>query len=238
MALGFYDPEPLPLPHPPISLPVLLIVERALCAAWSLLRTSPRPGFDLRTAQEDVITNELCEALYDRIFPSGIVEGFDAQLFSSVHREPKLRNYDYRHLDKMPDLLVKLIGRPGGIMHSQDGLFIECKPVDLKHNVLSHYCGKGLIRFTRGDYAWAMTNAMMIGYAASPYNVLPKLSEALTVPPPGITTILLPEPCTNSVATSISEAVYLSKHVRDFKYVGTNQLVQPITIRHLWLRRD
>jgi len=55
MAVGFYDdPEWRVLPHPKIGLPVLLIVENALCAAWNLLRTYPRKGFDLLTADEVV----------------------------------------------------------------------------------------------------------------------------------------------------------------------------------------
>lgn len=141
MALGFYDEQkPGFLPHPEIPLPVLLVVERALCAAWDIVRAHPREGFDLLTAEEDSITLELHEALFDRVFKSGVVEGFDANLFSAVEREPKVRNHNYDHPDKMPDLLVRLVGRPDGIRNSQDGLFIECKPVDSDHPVRRHYC--------------------------------------------------------------------------------------------------
>src|ERR1022692_4882939 len=111
MAVGFYDDLGWHvLPYPRISLPVLLVVENALCAAWELLRIDARAGFNLLTASEDAITLELHEALFDRVFNSGVVEGFDSGLFATVEREPKIRSYDYGHLDKMPDLLVRLVG--------------------------------------------------------------------------------------------------------------------------------
>ena len=126
MSFGFYgDPDRHLLPHPAIGLPVLLIVEDALCAAWDLLRTHPRQGFDLLTADEDEVTHEMYEALFDHVFTNGVVAGFDPALFSIGVREPKIRNYDRVHLDKMPDLLVPLVGRPPGVRNTQDGVFIE-----------------------------------------------------------------------------------------------------------------
>jgi hypothetical protein len=239
MTIGFYDdPEWRVLQHPEIRLPVLLVVENALCAAWDLLRARPRAGFDLLTAGEDAITLELHEALLDRVFKKGVVEGFDSGLFATVEREPKVRNYDYRRPDKMPDLLVRLVGRPPGIRNTQDGLFIECKPVDSKHAVSGHYCNKGLIRFVQGDYAWAMPVAMMVGYAKDGYTVSARLVPALKDWPLRVTHSSVPRPCPHSKSTFASEAVHLTEHARSFKYPETGQAAPGITIRHLWLRRD
>lgn len=239
MPVGFYDdPGRRRLQHPKIGLPVLLIVENALCAAWSLLRTHPRAGFDLLTAHEDAVTLELHEALLDRVFKKGIVEGFDSKLFSTVEREPKIRNYDYRHPDKMPDLLVRLVGRPPGVRNTQDGLFIECKPVDSRHGVSAHYCNRGLIRFVQGDYAWAMPIATMVGYARKGYSVFSKLVPVLLDWPPGASNSTVPLPCAYSKASSIGEVVHLTEHARTFRYLETEEVAPKITIRHLWLRRD
>jgi hypothetical protein len=238
MAVGFYDDPVRRLPHPEIGLPVLLIVESALCAAWGVLRTYPRAGFNLVTAHEDAVTLELHEALLDEVFKKGIVEGFDSGLFATVEREPKIRNYDYRHPDKMPDLLVRLVGRPPGVRNTQDGLFIECKPVDSNHAVSGHYCNKGLIRFVRGDYAWAMPIATMVGYAKDGYTISAKLLPALRGWPPGVKTSSVPHPCPHSKASVTSEAVQVTEHARSFQYPETNQSPPDITIRHLWLRRD
>jgi len=218
-------------------MPVLLVIESALCAAWELLRTHPRKGFNLLTDDEDIVTLELYEALFDRVFNKGIVKGFDRQVLCSVTREPKIRNYDYKHLDKMPDLFIRLVGRPISLRNSQDGLFIECKPVDTKHAVRAHYCKKGLIRFIRGDYAWAMTNGMMVGYVGRGYTIS-KLVNALKTPPKGISSITPPRRCRLSKAGANSEAAYCTEHTRRFKYRETGQTAPPITIRHLWLKRD
>ena len=238
MALGLYSGTGfLKLPHPPIRLPILLVVENAICAAWEILRTRPRPGFDLATATEDTITFELQEALVDEVFSSGVVPGFDDEVFSIPEREAKVRSFDYGHLDKMPDLIIRLIGRPAGIRRTQDGLFVECKPIDKKHPLREHYCTKGLLRFTTGQYAWAMSTATMVGYSNADYGLSAKLTEVLNDwPTQGAKTAL--SPCAGSKAGPNSEIVHLSEHPRTFKYVETKRLAPNITIRHLWLRRD
>ena len=230
--------EGIRLPHPPLSLRSHLIIEAALCAAWELMINRGRAGFDLQTANEDAITLELYERLYDEIFNKGVVAGFDTEVFASVHREPKVRNFNGSHPDKMPDLFVDFIDRPSGVMNSQHGLFIECKPVDRKHSAGSAYCDEGLIRFVRGDYAWAMQSAMMVGYAREGYSLVPKLSEALASnrkePLP---TSFGPEPCPRTRATAYVERVAISKHQRTFNYVENGLSAGNIVVRHLWLKR-
>ena len=226
------------LPHPPLSLRSHLIVEAAIVAVWQLMTNRARPGFDLQTAHEDAVTHELYERLYDEVFDKGVVDGFDREIFASVRREPKVRNFNGDNLDKMPDLLVEFIDRPVGAMNSQHGLFIECKPVDRRHPAGSAYCDAGLIRFVRGDYAWAMQNAMMVGYASKDYSLNPKLSEALTstrkVPIP---VSLQPTGCPRTTASPFADQVAISKHERTFNYVASNLPAGTIVVRHLWLKR-
>src|ERR1017187_3438696 len=230
--------EGIRLPHPPLPLRVHLVVESAICAAWELMTNRGRTGFDLQTANEDTVTLEFYEGLYDEVFNKGMVDGFDREVFASIHREPKVRNFNRRHPDKMPDLLVDFIDRPAGVMNSQHGLFIECKPVDQKHPTGSAYCDEGLIRFVRGDYAWAMQSAMMVGYAREGYSLVPKLSEALASKrKEPIPTSFGPESCLRTTATAFAEQVAISKHQRTFSYVENDLPAGIIVIRHLWLRR-
>jgi len=197
-----------------------------------------RIGFDLQTANEDTITLELYERLYDEVFNKGIVDGFDREVFASVHREPKIRNFDRRHPDKMPDIFVDFVDRPTGVINSQHGLFIECKPVDRTHSTGSAYCDEGLIRFVRGDYAWTMQSAMMVGYAREGYSLVFKLSEALaSARKEPIPTLFGPEPCRRTKATEFAEQVAISKHQRTFNYAERNTPAGEIVIRHLWLKR-
>jgi hypothetical protein len=240
MSLNLFEEtsDGIRLPHPPISLRSLLVIESALCEAWRLVRNKPRGTFNLSTAEEDSITLELHERLYDDVFDKNVIPGFDRGIFASVAREPKTRNFDGTHPDKMPDLFVQFVDRPPGVMYSQHGVFIECKPVDGTHTGGSHYCDKGLIRFIRGDYAWTMTNALMVGYARNGYTVLPKLSNALASRTETIPTLDGPQPCEHSKAGKMNEVIYVSRHKRTFKYVETGKGAPPITIRHLWLKRD
>lgn len=232
------DSEGIRLPHPRLSLRVHLLVESAVCAAWELMTNHGRAGFDLATATEDVVTHELYERLYDEVFDKGVVAGFDREVFAAMRREPKVRNFNGSHPDKMPDLLVEFIDRPAEAMNSQHGLFIECKPVDRKHPAGSAYCDEGLIRFVRGDYAWTMQSAMMIGYASKGYSLMPKLSEAVTAKrKEPIPTSFGPEPCRRTKATTFAEQVAVSKHLRTFNYVENNLPAGIIVIRHLWLKR-
>ena len=230
--------EGIRLPHPPLSLRSHLVVEAAICAAWELMAKRGRTGFDLQTANEDTVTHELYERLYDEVFDKGVVDGFDREVFASVRREPKVRNFNGSNPDKMPDLLVDFIDRPAGVMNSQHGLFIECKPVDADHTVGAHYCDKGLIRFVRGDYAWAMQSAMMVGYTREGYPLVAKLSEVLASNrKEPIPTSSGPTYCPRTKATACAEQVAISKHERTFSYVETNSPAGVIVIRHLWLRR-
>jgi hypothetical protein len=241
MTLGMFGSAAggIRLPHAPLSLRSHLIVESAVCAAWELILTRGRATFDLQAANEDTVTHELYERLYDEVFDRGIVEGFDREVFASVRREPKVRNFNGSNLDKMPDLLVEFIDRPAGAMNSQHGLFIECKPVDVAHTVGAHYCDKGLIRFVRGDYAWAMQSAMMIGYAREGYSIVPKLSKALASKrKEPIVTTSGPKSCPCTHTTTYAERVAISEHERNFSYDENGSPAGTIVIRHLWLSRN
>lgn len=225
------------LPHPEISTSIFLVVEEAICIAWNLMRTKPRVGFNVLNAAENTITHELRVRLLDEVFNKGIVKGFDRQLFTNIVRDSKVCNFDGSNLDKMPDLLISLYDR-NVYKPSQDGLFVECKPVDSNHSVGVHYCDKGIIRFVCGDYAWAMTNALMIGYVRNGYSIPSKLTKALKDDKTEVRTTTLPSPCKRSKPGKNNEVVYLSQHPRTFSYVETGQQASAITLRHLWLRRD
>ncbi|MFZ4595825.1 MAG: hypothetical protein ACOYOF_16320 [Verrucomicrobiaceae bacterium] len=240
MAYGFYRDEEAVLPHKPIPLAMFLIVEEALRVSWQRLKTRPHPRIDIRTAGEDDVTHDLYEVIFDEVYDSGLVDGFDEEHFTIVTREKKLRNYNGEHLDKMPDLMVRVAGRTISDFHhrSQDWLFIECKPVDAEHTVGVHYGAKGIARFIRGDYAWTMTSALMVGYASPGYTINPKLIETLESRSEEFKVKGMPIPCRRSPAVSYAEKVHITQHERTFSYLENGQLAPPIKLRHLWLSRN
>ena len=237
MAYGFYRDEAIELPHRPLPLAVFLIVEEAMRVAWQRLKSRPSPRIDLRTAHEDEVTHDFYEVLFDEVFCKGVVDGFDDERFTVVSRESKLRNFDGTLLDKMPDLLVGVADRGDVYRRSQDWLFVECKPVDSGHSVGVHYGAKGIARFIRGDYAWAMTEALMVGYASPGYCIEPKLTDALTARCQEFEVLDFPKPCTLLGQLPVTADVYASTHGRNFRYVETGKAAPPICLRHLWLKR-
>jgi hypothetical protein len=237
MGYGFYRDE-VELPHKPLPLAVFLVVEEAIRVSWKRLKANPRPRHDIQTADEDSVTHDLYEVMYDEVFHQGIVEGFDRDHFTVVTREAKVRNYDGTNLDKMPDMLVGIAGRNDVCRNTQDWLFIECKPVDANHTVGVHYGAKGIARFIRGEYAWAMTSALMVGYASPGYTIDPKLIETLKARAEEFKVRRMPTPSHRSPAATDAEQVHITQHERAFNYIENGQSAPPIKLRHLWLSRN
>ncbi|WP_445372858.1 hypothetical protein ACH518_10490 [Methylomonas sp. HW2-6] len=224
------------LPHPPIMEGMIEIIENAIRAAWKqVIETIDLNGIKTEDAYEDQITEALCKYLEGIRLKSS--SGFCPDQFESVQRESNWRDYQNFSIDKQPDLVFKFFGkRPGVDFDSAyyDGLFIECKPIDSKHPIQGHYLDKGLSRFVDGTYAWAMQNAMMLGYTNHGNNLNSKLipvlskssvQESLKMCDP-------PSPCIND--TVIFDRCE-TRHTRDWIYQHNGEKAGFIRIRHLWL---
>jgi len=229
MAIGFFTHGiDYTLPHPPIPQRTLLIIFNVIKRAWQLIKEKPPADFLLYTADEDTITQVLVEVIENRLRKNGDVDGFNCALFGKVSREPKITNVDKKHPDKMPDIFFDLKRNQLPILNDQDGLFVECKPVDRKHPILSCYCKKGLIRFVNGDYAWAMQDAMMVGYVSEPYS-LDKFAAILN---DGKKCTALK---TINHYTVDEKTIYRSNHNREFNWPQSCGQAGPIEVSHLWL---
>jgi len=218
------------LPHPDIPQRQWLVVEKVLFEAWGLLLNLPPTTLDISLATEDEITSELHKAIEDLRYGERL-PGFTAAIFETTSREGNLCSFDNASIDKQPDLVFRLVGKhPGVARPEQHGLFIECKPIDTRHPIGSNYCAKGVIRFVSGEYAWAMTSAMMVGYVRDTQYTIKKLGSALKKDLKKYETLELPRKC------QLPSRSYRSKHDRVWKYpVLTNNSPGPIVLRHLWL---
>lgn len=239
MAHGFFtDDSDLPLPHPPIPWPLLVKIEEAVGVAWGLLRDTPPEDFDLKTALENDITHKLHTALFDRVLRDSMVEGFDRQVFTVGTRGAELQNFDGSRRDMKPDLLIGFVERPTVRVPTQDWLFIECKPIGPKHEVMRHYCRRGITRFVKGEYAWTMTQALMVGYAGDGFELEVQLKDALKQGTGEFRVLSGPRECRRTERSLFNRVVHVSQHGRAFEYVESSQPAPPITLRHLWLKRD
>jgi hypothetical protein len=194
--------------------------------AWELLAVTPPSGFILKTATEDEITVELVDIIENRLRKNGEVAGFDHVRFGRVEREPKISNFNKMHPDKMPDIFFDLKRETYPVLNNQDGLFVECKPIDTKHSLSSFYCQKGMIRFVNGDYAWAMQNALMVGYVSGHYSFA-KLAAVFSKGESANLKTVDHSP--------IKLSTYRSNHIRDFMWLEERGQACRISVSHLWL---
>lgn len=229
MPVGFFtEGIAYELPHPPINERVVLLVCSVFEEAWKLLKQYPPVDFGIQTAHENTITGILVEIMEGRLRISGEVEGFNSILFGKVVVAPEVANYNKEHPNKKPDILFSLKRENLSIRSEQDGLFVECKPVDTDHPVYSCYCKKGLVRFVNGDYAWAMQQALMIGYARKSYSYA-KLAAELDRENGKI-------PLNTTSHDSVAGGkLYKSTHARKFKWLEQRGQACPIEVFHHWL---
>lgn len=227
MAVGFFTQDiEFTLPHPPIPQRTILLLCKVIRRAWELIAETPPTGFILHAEKEDTVTQMLVEIIENRLRKNGDVDGFDSARFGRVVREPKITNYDKKHPDKMPDIFFDLKREKAPVLSDQDGLFVECKPIDGDHPLFSYYCQKGLIRFVNGDYAWAMQDALMVGYVTGHYSY-EKLASVLNK-----------NESTNLKTNDHSEivpSIYRSNHDREFEWQGNSGHACQISVSHLWL---
>ena len=224
-------------PGPPervstICASLMIVVENALSRAWQALLDQVAAGtFPLCSAKEDEITEQLQIILGDlHATEPTPVAGFSE--FSIGSRDAKARSFDGRHLDLQPDLtFYPLRGSIAATNTLFAGIFVECKPVDSKHPVGTAYCREGLARFIRGDYAWAVDRALMVGYGCNrcrlPGGLLVCI-EGSVAPQYGFSGEIAQAP-----KTGHGDTVFRSVHGRAFALAGNP--VAPITLDHLWL---
>lgn len=227
------------LPHPPIMEGALKIIENAIREAWrQVIETIDLTGMKVEDAYEDQLTEALCKCLEGIRLQSS--SGFCPDQFESVQRESNWRDCQNSSIDKQPDLVFKFYGkRPGVEIDSAyyDGLFVECKPIDFKHSIQGHYLDKGLSRFVNGTYAWAMQDAMMLGYTNDTANLNSKLIPALSKPAvqKSLNMSDSPAPCQGDKI--ISDRCE-TQHSREWEYQHNGAKAGPIRIRHVWLGHE
>ncbi|MDA8429213.1 MAG: hypothetical protein M0T70_08145 [Geobacteraceae bacterium] len=127
----------------------------------------------------------------------------------------------------MPDIFFDLKREKAPVLSDQDGLFVECKPVDSKHPVSSCYCQMGLIRFVNGDYAWAMQDALMVGYVTGHYS-FEKLESVLNKNDSAN--------LKTNYHSEIVPSIYRSNHNRELELPESFGLACQISVTHLWLQ--
>jgi len=224
------EPGTFDLPHPCIHVSAIRIVHRVLTRAFEILRDRGAP---LGDALEDDITDALLGVIENNVRQTGSVRGFDDRTFDRVDRHVQVTSVDGRSRTT-PDLVFRLSrdGTDLRVLSTQDGLFIECKPVDESHPAWSDYCAEGLLRFVHGRYAWAMQDVMMVGYARGGRTLMGTLGRALK---DHVTEL--------QVSRSLERVpgpqdLHRSVHTRPFPWPEGKGPATAITVYHAWYDCD
>lgn len=223
------------LPHPKLQPEIFIILHQVLIHAFEILH---RDGQPLATMLEDPITSQLARVIENRIRQTGEVSGFSAPLFERVTRQHECDNFDGSLERERPDLFFGI--RPDDtyrnrIQSDQWGVFAECKPVDRAHFAGRDYCDDGLIRFIRGDNAWAMQDALMVAYARDGRAIESELKPAISQRPLLHTLhTVAPLAMEGCDAGEFHEALHWSQHARPFEWTDERGPACPITVYHSW----
>jgi hypothetical protein len=224
------------VPHAPLGDRWLLVTHAAVTAAFRIIRER---GFDLRNAGENAVTNKLEDVLVNDLLNRGTVDGFDHIFFGPVTRGSEVENYNGQKISKKPDLVFHLQRESALWDRRQDALFAECKPVDHDHSLSANYCAVGtdrvgVERFVIGDYAWAMQEAMMIGYVRDGFRIHPHLAKSLADPRYHKSLGSPPTPSPVPSGCDGTEELHQTRHLRLFTWKETGQSATPITLYHSW----
>ena len=240
-AFGIH-PDSYRLPHPSLGLPVILLIRKVLGRAFALMREQDYPIVE---ANEDDITRELRTIIENNLRQTGEIPGFSRRTFDFTVRQGQWENYNRKVVTKTPDLYFRLRrdDSPNTKLVSEfDGLFVECKPVDRKHPAGSAYCDLGIQRFIDGHYAWAMPEAMMLGYARHgrtiPTHLVPAMEEEKRRSSLQIKSMPHPVAPKSKPGVPFAHTLHSSCHGRSFPWWENKGPASDITIYHVWFDCD
>lgn len=227
-------PESGPPVNPAFDSTLLLAIDRALRTAWQQLLSDNSERAVIEELGEVKITQRL-RARLNELRTKGGADGYNCWTFERPYSGAEFLNYKGEKVRK-PDLVFAVSGSPrtGVYDDLNDAIFVECKLIESagRKNV-GLYCGRGVMRFVDGSYAWRMPQGMMIAYVRSAQNLPSALTSGLNSYGRAETLETNGEvqPCSLS---EVQPRVYLTDHGRSWN-LPEDVPPGPIQVRHLWL---
>ncbi|MBL4900989.1 MAG: hypothetical protein JKX76_15380 [Colwellia sp.] len=176
--INFAQSPETPYCHEKFPSNILVIIEYAIFEALSYIsKKRVKKG-----GMEEIDYNIALQERLNTMLQSKDFSYFTYDMFQDIARDASVCSYDYGHLEKKPDLTFKLSGGQRSLVkdRTNDGLFVECKIIDGKgKKTISGYCKTGISRYVKGEYAWAMPNALMIAYNKTGSSIFMKLEKFL-----------------------------------------------------------
>lgn len=152
-------------PHGPLPPQQIRAILEAFRLAWAELMARPHPhGIDSPDDENEISISDALLSVMSTIHNSDPppIPVFTRD-FQTPISDQSLKNYDRSKIVTRVDFCFRPKVNPcPGRDPRYYGLFVEAKPIH--GGSISNYVTKGLIKFQIGDYAWAMTQGMMVAY--------------------------------------------------------------------------
>lgn len=217
--------DSLQMPYRDYEPEIKRVIIKAIATAWR--RALDAEGRGLLTMGEDETTTLLHLYLNEMLDVGS--EGFSASVFERVSRHSPESDYTGSHLMKQPDMAFRLREiRPGTTTSQFRAFFVECKLVDSRSQ-MRLYDIKGIAKFEKGDYAWAMRSALMLGYSRRGLTIKGSLVPYLKK-----NRQLAAQPDSQLDASSELD-IYRSQDDRRWSYPGSARNPGQILLHHHWL---
>ena len=229
--------QQVPMPYPRFQDFEVELLEKMIRLIWGeAMASQSLHKVDFQTAKEEEISYALA-ATFDILLSVHSVKF--APFLSAFHLdapEPKLQNFDRSSIGKKCDFSFRRAAPQPGTSRLHNAFFVEAKLVT-DDNPMSYYTSTGLKRFLDGDYAWAMSQAMLLGYRRLTSKELPKSLEDHFNRDSGKRAkefLLLSGPHM-FVLSHAPDYMYWTQHNRDKLHPESDIPLGEIQVFHLWL---
>lgn len=224
-------------PHPPFPDAVLRAVVSAIRRAWMPIAEDERKRGTKKAERRDEL--ELNDDLRKELFAllvSRKLAAFTSDVFETPVVDGAVEDYSGKRIQSRPDITIRLRDiRPLAANPLFDAIFIECKRVREGSN-LGPYFTKGMKRFLDGQYAWAVPQAVMIGYLETGQVLPDHLEERVRRNGAGVAMQLVAYGNNQAVKSSGKRYLAYTRHERTWKHRNDDG-PGDIELLHLWLSR-
>ena len=216
------------------SKPEVVVVESAFRFVWKkMIECTGFQPANIATADENAFSvslQEIFNCLRNAPELKSLAKHFDP--VPDIDSKRRSVNYKGDHPNKQPDFAFRRKVSPPGESRLDGCFFVEAKLIE-PNKTMSWYCGGGLIKFVNGDYAWAASQAMMLGYKRkSKYSLPTPLKNYLSGRDREYENRCGPIPFSMPCFKS---SMYLTKHDRNWTSTKLSEPPGMIEVYHLWL---
>ena len=219
-------------PHPQYDMAVMRLIIKAIRRAWIPIALEEHHASVGQERDEVPLNSAMAEEL-DALRRSRNLPGFSSDLFETVVVDAPVKDYLGNRISSRPDITLRLRDiRPGVANHWVDAIYIECKRIRQSSNI-GNYFSSGMKKFLDGQYAWAVQQAIMIGYVETSQELPDALHDRLCRLDMPKTAQLVPYK-NKLVRPSGKPYAAFTTHHRTWKHEN-DDLPGDIELTHVWL---